>query len=130
MISLRHHNVADYVAGVFLIMAPYLFGFSGVDSARNAIMMAGSVLIIYSLFTNYYYAVARVIPLGLHMTFDVLLGLFVLLAPAALGYRSFLTSSQEYLHYVVGFGLFFLVVFTAERTEAEKQAHNIHIPAV
>ena len=41
MISLRNHNIADYIIGAVLIVSPYLFGFSHVDAARNLFLIGG-----------------------------------------------------------------------------------------
>ena len=44
------------------------------------------------------YAIWRVIPVGTHMTLDVLNGVFIMLAPWIFGYRDLLTAGQEVLH--------------------------------
>lgn len=127
MLSLKTHNVIDYVAGALLILAPFLFGFAGIDAARNVFMLSGTLLILYSLFTNYYFAVLRVIPLGVHMTMDVLSGAFLISAPHLFNYRDVLTPGQEYLHYILAVSVFLLVTFTRERTEEDKRAHHLHV---
>ncbi|MGE3683286.1 MAG: hypothetical protein AB7G93_16295 [Bdellovibrionales bacterium] len=127
MISLRTHNILDYVVGGVLIVAPFLFGFADIDVARNVFMLSGFFLILYSLFTNYHYAALRVIPLGVHMTLDVLLGALVIVAPWVFDYRAFLTPAQEYLHYIMGVGAFALVVLSREKSEADKRVHGIRV---
>ena len=127
MLSLKTHNILDYVGGALLILSPFLFGFAEVGAARNVFMLTGFALIVYSLFTNYYYAVLRVIPLGVHMTLDVLIGLLVFSAPWVFNYGEFLTTGQEWVHYILGVGVLALVGFTAERTEADKVDHGLRI---
>lgn len=129
MVSLKTHNILDYVGGALLILAPFLFGFADVDTARNVFMLSGSFLILYSLFTNYYYALVRVIPLGVHMTLDALNGALIMTAPWIFNYRAYLTTGQEYLHYVLGLGVLALVGLTRERTESDKLHHGIHVEA-
>ena len=135
MISLRVHNILDYIVGAVLIISPWLFGFSEIAAARNLFVWGGIALIAYSLLTNYYYAVARVIPLGVHMTLDALLGIVVILAPALFGYRDFLTSGQYALHVVLGIGALGLVALTRPRSESAKTpaeraaiAHDVPLP--
>lgn len=120
MISLRTHNIIDYILGVFLVIAPYLFGFAQAGTAANVFMVVGTTLIVYSLLTNYYYSLARVIPLGLHMTLDALTGLFLILAPALFGYRELLTNGQYALHIFAGIGVTSLVLMTKTRSEEAK----------
>lgn len=127
MVSLKTHNILDYVAGAVLILVPYIFGFGDLEVARSSMMLAGTALILYSLFTNYYYSLMRVVPLGVHMTFDAITGVFVMTAPWLLDYRVFLTPTQEYLHYVLGIGVLGLVALTRERTEEAKRRDGIDV---
>ena len=129
MVSLKTHNILDYVAGTLLILAPFLFGFSEVDVARNVFMISGGMLIIYSLFTNYYYAALRIIPVGVHMVLDVVNGVFVMIAPWVFNYRAFITPGQEYLHYTLGIAVFALVGLTREKTEADKIDYHVGMRA-
>jgi hypothetical protein len=119
MVSLRTHNILDYVAGALLLFIPAIFGFSEIDAARNVFIFAGISLIAYSLLTKYHYALWRVIPLGVHMSLDVLVGVVVMLAPWVFGYRDLLTSGQEVVHYVLALGVYALVAFTQPKTEGE-----------
>ena len=120
MVSLRTHNVLDYVIGAFLIVCPFIFGFSDVVPAVNTFMVGGVALIVYSLMTNYYYSLVKVIPLGVHMTLDAALGIVLILAPALFGYRELLTDGQYALHIVLGIGAVGLVALTQTRTETMK----------
>src|SRR5687767_9628764 len=135
MVSLRVHNILDYVIGAFLIVGPWVFGFSEIGTARNLFLIAGVGLISYSLLTNYYYSLARVIPLGVHMTLDVMTGVLFILAPALFGYRDLLTQGQYAAHMVLGIGAIGLVALTRSRTEAAKTPaeraaimHDVPVP--
>jgi hypothetical protein len=120
MISLRTHNILDYVFGVVLMVSPFLFGFSQIDAATNLFMVGGIALIVYSLITNYYYSIAKILPLGVHMTMDAVLGIIVILAPAMFDYRELLSNGQYALHIVFGLGAVGLVALTKTRTESAK----------
>jgi SPW repeat len=120
MFSLKAHNVIDYLVGALLIVSPWLFGFADIPAARVLFLMSGIALIGYSLLTNYYYSVARILPLGVHMTLDAVLGVILILAPALLGYRDQITQSQYVAHVVLGIGAVGLVALTKPRTEAAK----------
>lgn len=119
MISLKTHNILDYVGGAILLFTPAIFGFAEIDAARNVFIFAGLALIGYSLLTKYQYALWRVIPLGVHMSLDVFLGVVVMLAPWVFGYRDLLTTGQEVVHYVLALGVYALVAFTQPKSEGQ-----------
>ena len=112
MLSLRTHNILDYVIGAILVLSPYVFGFSDVEAARNTFLVLGFGLIGYSLLTNYHYSVAKIIPLGIHMGMDVLSGLVLMVAPWVFGYRDMITDGQTVFHFVMGLGAWGLVALT------------------
>lgn len=135
MISLKVHNILDYVIGAILVITPWLFRFADIPVARNFFLFAGIALIAYSMVTNYYYSVARVLPLGVHMTLDAALGVLTILAPVLFGYRDLLTGGQYAVHVVLGLGAIGLVAVTrplteAAKTPAERMAitHDVPIP--
>lgn len=130
MISLRTHNILDYVAGFLLIFAPYIFSFSQITTARNVFVVLGATVLVYSLLTNYYYSLVRYIPLGVHMTFDIVAGVCLMVAPWSLNYRDLLSPSVEYLHYVLGIVVFALVAVTREKTEEDKREHGIRVQPI
>lgn len=115
MLSLKTHNVLDYVIGAVLVLCPFVFGFNGVPAARNVFLILGFGLIGYSLITNYQYSIAKILPVRTHMVFDVLAGLVLLLAPAIFGYGNALTGGQVALHYVMGIGAVLFVAVTRDR---------------
>lgn len=117
--SLKTHNILDYLGGILLLFVPAVFGFSGLDAARNVFIFSGAGLILYSLLTRYELALWRVIPLAVHMSLDVLIGVIVMLAPWIFGYRSLLTTGQEVLHYAIALGLYAMVAFTRPKSESE-----------
>lgn len=112
MISLRTHNILDYVIGAILVLSPYVFGFSDINAARNVFLVLGFGLIGYSMLTKYYYSVAKLIPIKVHMVFDVTAGIILLLAPGIFNYGTMLTGGQVALHYVMGLGAILLVAVT------------------
>lgn len=116
MLSLKTHNVLDYVVGATLVACPYIFGFSDVDIARNVFLTLGLGLIGYSMITKYYYSVLKIIPVGLHMGLDVVSGAALILAPFVLGYNDVLSGGQLLVHFAMGAGAFLLVGLTRNRS--------------
>jgi hypothetical protein len=112
MITLRTHNVIDYVTATVLVLCPLIFGFSQIDAARNLFLVAGVLLAAYSLFTNYYFSIAKIIPVPVHMALDSAEGVLLMIAPSVFGYREQVTGGQYALHFVLGLGLIGLVALT------------------
>lgn len=124
-ISLRVHNIFDYIIGVALIISPGIFGFFEIEPARNVFVTLGGGLIGYSLFTKYRYSIVKLIPLGLHMTLDVLSGLVLMTAPWLFDYRAFLTGGHLTVHFIFGLGAIGLVALTRSRTERAKASEPV-----
>lgn len=116
MLSLRTHNVLDYVIGAVLVLCPFVFGFSDIAAARNIFLVLGFGLIGYSLLTKYYFSIAKVIPVKVHMFMDCAAGILLMLSPGLFGYGNLLTGGQVAIHYIMGVGALALVALTRDRT--------------
>jgi hypothetical protein len=114
--SLKTHNILDYVAGAVAILCSSAVG--SIPAARDLFLAAGVAQIAYSLFTNYRYSVARLIPVGVHMILDCLAGLALLVGPWVFRYSGGLSRGQIALHVILGAGILALVGFTRRRTES------------
>ncbi len=125
MVSIKTHNIIDYVAGLALILMPALAGFADIVAARNVFVLGGIALIAYSLCTKYEFAVWKKIPLGVHMTMDVALGLLTCVAPFLFDYRYLLTGTQEVIHYVLGLGVIGLVAVTRQKTSGASLSEDL-----
>jgi hypothetical protein len=125
MVPLKVHNILDYVIALALVSSPSLLGFSHIESAESVFLVLGVGLFLYSLITKYYFSIAKLLPVGLHMTFDVLAGITVIGAPFALGYRNLLSNGQFIYHLVMGLAAITLVALTRPRTESAKTAREL-----
>jgi hypothetical protein len=81
MIPSKVHAVLDYLVGVLLLAAPYLFGFATGGPAQMVPMVLGAGIIVYSLLTRYELSIAKLIPYRIHLMIDVLGGLVLLASP-------------------------------------------------
>lgn len=120
MVRLKTHNILDYVIAAVLVLAPFMFGLADIAPARNTFVVLGVGLALYSLITKYYYSIAKIIPLGVHMTLDCLAGVALILAPSLFNYRELITDGQYAAHIILGLGALGLVAVTRTRTEAAK----------
>lgn len=86
MIPTRVHGVIDYVVGVLLILAPFLFGFADGSAAQWVPMILGLGTIVYSLLTDYELGAMRIIPMRSHLVLDVAAGAVLALSPWLFGF--------------------------------------------
>jgi|GEM_PF-146631 len=108
-IPTRVHAVIDYIVGIALIAAPWLFGFAYLGGpAVWTPIIVGALIILYSLMTRYEYALVRVIPVPAHLGLDILGGAFLAISPWLLGY-----ADQIWIpHVVVGVADVLIALFT------------------
>ena len=80
-ISTRFHGVIDYLLGIVLIAAPWLFNFAQNGPETWIPVVLGVVTIIYSLFTDYEMGAVKSISMRTHLWLDALAGIFLALSP-------------------------------------------------
>src|SRR5437773_11163412 len=83
------HASFDYIGGIGLLAAPFVFGFYRVGGAAVIIpMILGIGLILYSLLTNYELGIPGVkfIPMPVHLAFDLVASVFLAISPFLFGF--------------------------------------------
>ena len=83
------HAYFDYIGGIGLLAAPFVFGFYSVGGAAVIIpMILGIGLILYSLLTNYELGIPglKFIPMPLHLAFDLVASVFLAISPFLFGF--------------------------------------------
>lgn|SRR5690554_1737737 len=80
-IPTKVHGLLDYLSGVFLVAAPWLFGFDTGGAAHWMPVIIGAMIILMSLFTDYELGAVRNIPVPIHLFVDLVAGVFLLLSP-------------------------------------------------
>ena len=86
MIPTRVHGIIDYLTGVILIAAPFIFGFADGTAAQWLPMLLGGMTIAMSLLTRYELSIVKVIPLPVHLVVDVATGLLLAASPWLFGF--------------------------------------------
>lgn len=109
MISSKIHAVLDYLVGILLIAAPWLLGFTDNSTATMVPVILGASTLLYSLFTNYEYSIARMLPYKIHLAIDLVAGIVLLGSPWLFGF-----SDRIYLPHVI-LGAFEIVVVMMSR---------------
>jgi hypothetical protein len=97
-IGTKAHGYLDYIVGIALITAPWIFDFyqGGVESWVPIIL--GFTTIVYSLFTRYELGVSPKINMSTHLTLDVIFGLLLAVSPWLFGFADIVWEP----HLIVG----------------------------
>jgi len=98
VIPTRVHGVIDYVVGIALLAAPWLFQFDDNRDATLVPVAVGLAILLYSLLTDYELGVAKLIPMPAHLGLDVLGGIVLIASPWVLDF----TDDVWWPHVVVG----------------------------
>jgi uncharacterized membrane protein HdeD (DUF308 family) len=113
-IPTRLHAPVDYIVGVALIAAPWIFQFSEHTAATVVPIVLGIGLIVYSLFTNYELGVWKVAPMAVHNVIDVVAGTLLAASPWLFGFAD--ESANVWLpHVIVGAAAIFLGLTTVQQ---------------
>jgi hypothetical protein len=80
------HGVLDYLVGIALVAAPWIFQFADVEAAKWVAIGSGIALIALSLLTNYELGLVPVVPMHVHLALDALLGVFLIASPWIFGF--------------------------------------------
>lgn len=103
-ISTKTHGAIDYAAGLFLIAAPYLFGFADGSPQHYIAMIVGAAVIAVSLVTAYELSIAKLIPFRIHKILDMAVGATLLISALML-HLSGLTLVPFLLIGIAGFAV-------------------------
>ena len=113
-IPTKLHAPLDYIVGVALIAAPWIFQFSEQTAAATIAVVLGIGLIAYSLLTDYELGVWRVFPMSMHNLLDIAAGAVLAASPWIFGYAD--ESANVWVpHVVVGLAAIGLGLTTMQR---------------
>jgi hypothetical protein len=113
VIPTRIHGVIDYLTGVLLIAAPWLFGFADGGAAQWVPIILGLMVILQSLVTDYELGVAHWLAMPMHLVLDGLSGALLVVSPWLFGF-----ADEVWVPHVV-IGLFEIVMSLVTRKEPE-----------
>jgi hypothetical protein len=103
-ISPKIHGIIDYLSVIFLLISPTLFGFSGTLALFTYALGGGHLLL--SLLTDYPFGTFKAIPVTIHATIEVLVGIILII----LAYTLFNDNPDGKLFYVI-FGTVILLTW-------------------
>ena len=90
VISSKTHGVIDYIYGIVLIAAPWLFQFARGGPETWVPVVLGIAVILMALMTDYEVGAAKIIPMNTHLWIDGVLGIFLLLSLWIFGFWEFI----------------------------------------
>jgi uncharacterized membrane protein HdeD (DUF308 family) len=127
-IPTKFHAPLDYIVGVALIAAPWIFQFSNVTAATVVSIVLGIGLIAYSLLTDYELGVWKVAPMAVHNLIDVVAGAFLAASPWIFSFAD--ESANVWVpHVVVGLAAIFLGLTTVQRGYSYRKRPRPRPPA-
>jgi hypothetical protein len=110
----RIHGMLDYVVGIALIAAPWIFDFADGGGAKMLVpIILGAGAILYSLMTDYELGIIHVIPMPVHLILDLASGAVLAASPWIFGFA----DEVKWPHVI--FGLFEIGAALVTRTRAD-----------
>ena len=122
----RVHGFLDYIVGVALIAAPWIFQFSEYRAATVVPIVLGIGLILYSVLTDYELGLARVLPMAMHNLFDIVAGIFLAASPWIFGFAD--ESANVWVpHVIVGIAVIVLGLVTEQYPRDERVRRGVEL---
>ncbi len=121
------HGYFDYIGGIGLIAAPFVFGFFSHGGMPVILpMVLGIGLIVYSLLTNYERGLPglKFIPMPVHLILDFLAAALLAVSPFLFGFSN--QAPNVWLpHVVAGITVIILVLVSQTRPHIEARAKAV-----
>jgi len=118
------HGYFDYIGGIGLIAAPFIFGFFSVGGIAVILpMVLGVGLILYSLLTNYERGIPalKFIPMPVHLLLDFVASALLAASPFLFGFWH--QAPNVWLpHLIAGIGVILLVLVSQTQVQAKARA--------
>ena len=97
VIPTRVHGLLDYLVGLLLIAAPWVFNFARGGAETWVPVALGVGALVYSVFTDYELGLVKRLPMGTHLTLDLLSGLLLAASPWLFGFSEFVWTPHVVL---------------------------------
>lgn len=113
------HGIFDYIGGIGLIAAPFVFGFYNVGGIAVILpIVLGVGLILYSLLTDYERGIPalKFIPMPVHLVLDFAASALLAASPFLFGFWK-LAPNVWLPHVIAGVGVIVLVLVSQTRPQ-------------
>jgi hypothetical protein len=122
-IPTRVHGYLDYIMGLLLIAAPWLFDFADGGAKQWIPVILGAGAIIYSLMTDYELGVSKAISMRTHLTLDLMSGILLAASPWLFGF-----ADEIYMPHLI-LGILEIGAALTTKREPEHGANTRHTTA-
>ena len=109
------HGALEYVIGLLLIAAPFLFGFDSA-LATGVSVTAGVVMLAIAATSSGPAGLVKTIPPTVHVVLDIILAIFFIAAPFVFAFRD--ETAPRNLFLILGVVLLLVTIGTRFRTTA------------
>lgn len=113
-IPTRFHGILDYVVGLILIAAPWLFGFSDSGWATWTIVAAGLATLLMTVMTDFEVGLIHKIPMQTHLMIDFGMGVILALSPWMFNF-----ADRVFMPHLIGGVFAILASLTTHRRPSE-----------
>jgi hypothetical protein len=125
-IETKTHGYLDYIMGVLLIAAPWIFGFARDGAETWVPVVLGAAVILYSLLTDYELGMTNVISMRTHLMLDLMGGAILAASPWIFGFADYIWAP----HLILGILEMGASLMTKQVPGTERKFHrHPHTPA-
>ena len=119
-IGTKTHGFLDYLMGVLLIAAPWLFNFDRGGAETWVPVVLGASMILLALMTDYEAGAVRRIPMSAHLTIDVISGALLAASPWLFGFADYVYAP----HLIFGLLEMGAALMTKVHPATERSRHH------
>lgn len=118
-IPTRFHGILDYLFGILIIAAPWLFDFAAGGAETWVPVVVGIVVLLQTVMTDFEMGLVKKIPMPTHLMLDFGTGVLLALSPWLFGFADYV-----YTPHLI-FGVFsILASLTTHRTPSKAYKTN------
>lgn len=124
-IGTKTHGYLDYIMGMLLIAAPWIFGFARDGAETWVPVILGAAVILYSLLTDYELGIYPLISMRTHLMLDLIGGVLLAVSPWLFGFAEYIWQP----HLIFGILEMGAAIMTKQTPTIERRPHHHHTAA-
>ncbi len=121
-IGTKTHGYLDYIMGLLLIVAPWLFGFNNGGAETYVPVVLGVGAMVYSLMTDYELGASRTLSMRTHLNLDLMSGILLAVSPWLFGFSDIVWMP----HLILGIAEIGAALCTKLHPANERAEHRNH----